>query len=77
MADLAAAIAEQQVVDAVRGRPATVTGTAVGGKAEIKFAGSVLGLRVPYLAWYTPVVGNTVQVLQFGSNQYLILGKTA
>lgn len=77
MSDLASAIAEQQITDAVRGRPATVTALPGGGKATIKFAGSVIGINVPHLQWYTPVVADVVMVLQFGSNQYLILGKVA
>lgn len=46
------------------------------GHAQITLAGASL-TDVPYLASYSPTVGNTVLLLQTGGGQLLILGKAA
>lgn len=61
--------------DTVRLRAATIQSSALG-LAVVSLAGQSV-TDVPYLASYTPVVGNTVLMLQTGKGQFLILGTPA
>jgi hypothetical protein len=55
-------------------RAATVTGTPGGGVVETDLSGGTV--EAPYLATYSPIVGDVVQILQQGS-QLLVLGPAA
>lgn len=78
MPDLVAALDGYGMpADNVRGRPATVAAVPAGTLVAVRFAGDTTDKLVPYLDSYTPTVDDVVMVLQFGANQYLILGTPA